>query len=78
MSTPTLDEMATRAQRHLDGMTVNRDAMAKDVLTLVSAIRQMQQRATATQSTQRGSNFSDAFGDLFGDILKRKGGQHGH
>jgi hypothetical protein len=72
--------METRAQRHLDGMTVNRDAMARDVLTLVGAIRQMQQRATATatKSTQPGSNFSDAFGNLFDDILKPKGGQHGH
>jgi len=75
MSTPTLDEMATRAQRHLDGMTVNRDAMAKDVLTLVGAIRQLQQRAKVAQPDSQPNNFSGAFGDLFGEILNRKGKQ---
>jgi len=72
MSTPTLDEMATRAQRHLDGMTVNRDAMAKDVLTLVGAIKQMQARSNATARTGQQGGFSDAFGDIFTDIFNRK------
>ena len=38
----TLEDMEARAKRHLDGMTVNRDAMAKDVLQLVDAIRAVQ------------------------------------
>jgi hypothetical protein len=70
---PTLDEMAARAQRHLDGMTVNRDAMARDVLTLVEAIRSAQRRAPA-RPAQPGSNFSDAFGDIFDTILNRRHG----
>lgn len=37
-----LDEMETRAQRRLDGMTVNVDAMAQDVLLLVAAVRRLQ------------------------------------
>lgn len=74
MTTPTLDEMAGRAQRHLDGMTVNRDAMAKDVLTLVGAIKQVQARsATSTRTGQQGG-FSDAFDSIFDDIFNRKGG----
>lgn len=73
MSIPTLDEMAARAQRHLDGMTVNRDAMAKDVLTLVGAIRQLQARSKAATRTGQQGGFSDAFGDIFTDIFNRKG-----
>lgn len=41
-STGTLDDIEERAKRHLDGMTVNRDAMARDVLALVAAIRKAQ------------------------------------
>lgn len=37
-----LAEMETRAQRHLDGMVVNRDEMAKDVIQLVAALRRAQ------------------------------------
>lgn len=75
MSTPTLDEMATRAQRHLDGMTVNRDAMAKDVLTLVHAIRQLQQRASTTPREYQPDGFAGAFDVIFDEIFNRKGRQ---
>lgn len=34
-----LAAMRDRAQRHLDGMTVNRDVMANDVLKLVGVLR---------------------------------------
>lgn len=34
-----LNSMRERAQRHLDGMTVNRDVMARDLLQLVDALR---------------------------------------
>lgn len=68
----TLDEMEARAQRHLDGMTVNRDAMARDVLALARAIRGAQKRATEKATTSRpfsgmGGNgpFAGIFDDLF-------------
>lgn len=53
----TLDEMEARARRHLDGMTVNRDAMAKDVLQLVAALRAAQaQHAQAKAQAQEDNN----------------------
>jgi len=71
----TLDEMQARAQRQLDGMTVNRDAMANDVLRLVELVRRMQQRA-ADLGAGRGAGgsgvkggYAEVFGDIFDDIL---------
>ena len=64
----TLDDMADRAQRHLDGMTVNKDAMARDVLKLVEAIRGMQKRAQAQPRPQAGG-FAEAFDDVLSGIF---------
>lgn len=64
----SLDEMAERAQRHLDGMTVNKDAMARDVLKLVEAIRGMQQRAQVQQHPQ-ARGFAEAFDDVLSGIF---------
>lgn len=72
MTTPTLDEMAERAQRQLDGMTVNRDAMARDVLQLVEAIRAMQRRAAAERPAQPSGDFTAAFDDIFSGIFGRR------
>lgn len=38
----TLEDMEAAAQRQLDGMTVNRDSMARDVLFLVALVRRLQ------------------------------------
>lgn len=69
----TLDEMAERAQRHLDGMTVNKDAMARDVLQLVEAIRGAQRRAAdrnCTVNSPRGGAFQTTFDDIFEGIFR--------
>lgn len=64
MSLPTLEEMEDRANRQLDGMTVNRDAMARDVLHLVKAIRGMQKRASESNKTNKYPD--DFFNGIFG------------
>lgn len=61
----TLDEMAERAQRHLDGMTVNKDAMARDVLRLVAAIKAAQQR-----THRQPGGFAEAFDSIFEGIFR--------
>lgn len=71
-----LDEARARAQRQLDGMTVNRDAMARDVIVLVDSIHAMQARAAARtrgtpESAKNTEGFSEAFDDIFGAIFKR-------
>lgn len=73
--TTTLDEMETRAQRHLDGMTVNRDAMARDVLVLARAIRSAQKRAS--EKGAAGNPFSEMggngpFAGIFDGIFKQR------
>ena len=45
----TTEEMKARAQRHLDGMKVNRDEMAKDVLHLCSVVTALQEALKASQ-----------------------------
>lgn len=62
----TLDEMAERAQRHLDGMTVNKDAMARDVLALVGAIKAAQARRPRQQTDGFAAAFDELFSDIFG------------
>jgi hypothetical protein len=65
-----LDAMEARATRHLDGMTVNRDAMANDVLTLIKAVRKARQmlatEAAHQAGCQRASNPFDGIDDIFG------------
>jgi hypothetical protein len=72
-ATSTLDEMADRAQRQLDGMTVNRDAMARDVLQLVRAVRSIQARRLTDQQ-HGGGKFTEAFDEIFDEIFGRARG----
>jgi len=62
-----LDAIEARAQRQLDGMTVNRDAMARDVLKLTRALRRLAQevrKPAASASTKTSQE--DFLRDLFG------------
>lgn len=70
----TLEQMEARAQRQLDGMTINRDAMANDVLALVKTVRAMRKRyqeATAKEQPSQHSKtpLTDALDDIFEGIL---------
>jgi len=61
----------TRAQRQLDGMTTNRDAMANDVMTLLVLVEQA--RDLLTQKAQERASADAAktsFDGLFSDIFK--------
>ena len=61
-----LSEMEAQAKRQLDGMKVNHDVMAKNVLTLVDtirALRTVQQRAEP-QREKRPGTFTDGFDDV--------------
>lgn len=60
-----LNEMAARAQRQLDGMTVNRDAVARDVLLLVATVRALRVRARPAQGRSFAAEFDRIFDDLF-------------
>jgi hypothetical protein len=62
----TLEQMKETAQRQLDGMIVNRDVMAQDVLTLVNSIESFRQKAATPQSTSFATAFQDIFSDIFG------------
>lgn len=82
-----LDEIEARAQRQLDGMTVNRDAIARDNLKMVALLRQIKKRLQEQDETSKtsasshggdprektsGSQFASAFDDLFGNAGWRK------
>lgn len=62
-----LDEIEARANRHLDGMTVNRDAMARDVLKLCAALRRLQREVArpSKPDVRKEDIFSGIFGDIF-------------
>lgn len=75
MSAPTLEEMEARAMRQLDGMKVNHDVMAGDVLRLISAIRGARKRAVELdRAKEKPSNPFDQFENLFGGGLFGGGG----
>lgn len=63
-----LAEMEAQAKRQLDGMKVNHDVMAKNVLTLVAtirALRTIEQRVERQQNKRPG-----AFTDDFDEVMK--------
>lgn len=62
----TLEQMKETAQRQLDGMIVNRDVMAQDVLTLVNSIESFRQKTTTSKSTDSATTFQDIFSAIFG------------
>jgi len=62
----TLEQMKETAQRQLDGMTVNRDIIAQDVLTLVNSIESFRQKVATPQFKGFATAFQDIFSDVFG------------
>lgn len=62
-----LDNIEARALRHLDGMTVNRDAMARDVLKLVRALRRLTEEVRKPGASPSAARRDDDFlRNLFG------------
>lgn len=80
----TIGDMRAMAQRQLDGMPVNRDLMAKDVLELSAIVARQSNTierlsaALKAQSTVEGrvpgeggpTNLAKELDDLFKDIFK--------
>jgi hypothetical protein len=68
-----LNEMEEQAKRHLDGMTINRDKMAHNVVALVNTVRAMRALVVRTEREQskRPGTFSSAFDGIFEDIFKK-------
>jgi hypothetical protein len=60
----TLTEIEATAKRQLDGMRVNHDVMARDVLALVDVVRSLRPPAPEPDPTQR------SFGEAFDDVLR--------
>lgn len=62
----TLEQMKDNAQRQLDGMTVNRDLMAKDVLWLADTVKRLEELVKAQPASPSKSRFGSAFDEIFG------------
>lgn len=61
--------MRQRAQRQLDGMTVNRDALARDLISLLDSIEAARARAAASRSSAAEADLGgldDILGRIFG------------
>lgn len=61
----TTEEMRERAQRQLDGMTVNRDALASDVIYLCAVVDRLTAQLNEEKSKGKDKN-PFAFGSIFG------------
>lgn len=73
-----IDEAEDRAKRALDGMSYNRDVMARDVVGMAAELRNWRaafERLKAKETPKQApdfQNFSEAFGDIFGDVFGKK------
>ncbi|TDF23837.1 hypothetical protein [Delftia tsuruhatensis] len=68
MTHPDLDSLVQRANRQLDGMTINRDQFSRDAIALASELqrwREAHARLEATRHVGKGHPFDDIFRDLF-------------
>lgn len=68
----TLLAMRQRAQRQLDGMTVNRDALARDMISLLDSIEAARARAAASRSSAADADNGDTLDDLLGRIFRSR------
>ncbi|MDR6768635.1 hypothetical protein J2W88_003939 [Acidovorax delafieldii] len=66
----TLEQMKETAQRHLDGMTTNRDQMAKDVLWLADTVRRLENMVKESAASQGASR-----DQLYRDFWSKFGGR---
>jgi hypothetical protein len=70
MQHPDLDSITQRANRQLDGMTINRDQFSRDAITMANELRRWREahaRLEATKPLGQGSAFDGIFGDMFKD-----------
>lgn len=63
--TRTSQQMRERAQRQLDGMTVNREEMARDVIFLCDALDAAKVHIKNLSTKVAGEGFTSAFDDIF-------------
>lgn len=68
----TLLAMRQRAQRQLDGMTVNRDALARDMISLLDSIEAARARAAVSRSSAADADNGDTLDDLLGRIFRSR------
>ena len=64
-----IDSLTQRADRMLDGMTINREVFAKDVKRTAAELAQWRNAHARSEPVKdyRKETFAGAFGDLFGD-----------
>lgn len=63
-----INSLTERADRMLDGMTINREVFAKDVRRMAAELAQWRNSHERTPPRKAADGtFAGAFGDLFGD-----------
>ena len=70
MTYPDLDSIVQRANRQLDGMTINRDQFSRDAIALAGELqrwREAHARLEATRPVGQGHPFD---GGIFRDLFK--------
>jgi len=73
-----IDKTEERAHRALDGMTYNRDQMARDVVGMAAELRNWRaafERAKTRKAADDGTgfgSFAGAFDDIFGDVFGKR------
>lgn len=68
-----IEKAEERATRALDGMTYNRDQMARDVIGMAAELRNWRAAFERAKTSRKGGEkFSDFYRDLFGEAFDRK------
>ena len=61
-----LDSLNERADRILDGMTINRELFARDVKRMSAELAQWRNAHARTEAARSNPGFGGAFDDMFG------------
>lgn len=67
-----IDKAEERAQRALDGMTYNRDQMARDTLGMAAELRNWRKAFERAKTRSSEPGFTGVFNDLFGDVFGKQ------
>lgn len=68
MTHEDLDDLDQRADRLLDGMSVHREKLARDLRAVTAELRRWREAHARTQTDgPKQASFADAFADLFAE-----------
>lgn len=67
-----IDKAEEQAHRALDGMSYNKDQMARNVVGMAAELRNWRAAFERTKARRNDASFAETFDDLFGDVFGKR------